>query len=136
MIARSTTPIVRTAIKRRSRKKKPGHNPLFLAWLHTLPCFVCHREIFEHFSATELLEIFTAAPPTLPVEAAHIGRSTSRRGLGQKYPDKEAAPMCSGHHRTCDRSLHAMGPQFWTWYGIDRDGIVDKLQEMFEVSKR
>lgn len=131
----------RSPIKRKHRKPKPGDNPAFLAFVRTLPCFVCYREVYEFFGSEpwaliELLE----SEATFPVqrtrtEAAHLGRSTSRRGLKQKYPDNESGPLCSDHHTRFKTSHHANARSFWDIHGIERDELIDQIQALYAQSK-
>jgi hypothetical protein len=65
-------------------------------------------------------------------EAAHLGRSTSRRGIGQKYPDNEAGPLCTIHHREHHRGTKT----FWTRHAwIDRDKLIDAIQAAYKAWK-
>ena len=83
----------------------------YLEWIRTQPCIVCFR----------------------PAEAHHAGE----RGLGQKCPDREAIPLCPGHHRRdgWPDSAHRLGKKFWTYHGIDLDAVIRKLQARYTASK-
>lgn len=64
-------------------------------------------------------------------EVAHMGRSGSRRGLGQRYPWQEVWPLCGGHHREFGTAHHAGTATFWAKHpDLDRDGIIDLLQRI------
>jgi hypothetical protein len=83
---------------------KPNRDPLYLAWIRTLPCVVCGT--------------------TQGIEASHTGP----HGLGQKSPDSSAIPLCSKHHRTGRDSYHKLGPRrFAEAHQIDIASIVRRL---------
>ena len=89
---------------------KPGKDPQYLAWLRCMPCWACTRRSVMQEAITE---------------AAHVGLSTSRRGLSQKYPDVEAIPLCVRHHREGAVSIHKLGPDaFFRFWRGDRDTVI------------
>jgi hypothetical protein len=70
------------------------------------------------------------------VESAHIGLSASRRGLGQKFDDFEAIPLCVRCHRGDASSIHAVGPvKFFAVFDDDRDRVILHFQREFEREK-
>ena len=82
----------------------PVRNPLYLAWIRTLPCLVCGAR--------------------RGIEASHTGP----HGLGQKSPDSSAIPLCTRHHRTGKDSYHKLGPRkFAKLHDLDIPAIVVKL---------
>lgn len=93
---------------RSATRKKTGKDPAYLAWLHTLPCCVD-----SHVHGGR-------------IEAAHLGP----RGLSTKAPDRQAVPMCNGHH--C--GLHMLGPkEFWKRHRQDPQEVIQKLNNEYEV---
>lgn len=64
--------------RKRSRYARRERNVDFMLWVKTLPCVA--RAL---------------GPCSGVVEADHAGS----RGLGQKCPDEETIPICTGHHR-------------------------------------
>jgi hypothetical protein len=132
----------RSPIKHKPRKKQTRHNKEFLAFVKTLPCFACYKEIYARFRdyPDGLLELIDIQPSFglqhSVTEAAHVGRLTSKRGIGQKYPDNESAPLCAKeHHREGLESIHVMGPDvFFPHHEIDRDGMIDQIQSLFVAS--
>jgi hypothetical protein len=90
-------------------KKTSGKDPDYLAALHMLPCCIC-----QAFGVTQLS----------PTQAHHTihGRYSNR-----KTPDREAIPLCEGHHQglrdTSKVALHQQ-PDFWKdCFGLDTDYI-------------
>jgi hypothetical protein len=83
---------------------KPPRSRHYLAWIRTLPCFVCGV--------------------TRGIEASHTGP----HGLGQKSSDYSAIPLCYKHHRTGSDSYHRLGPrQFCEVHNVDIRAIVSRL---------
>ncbi len=109
-IARSATPIKRSALKRKPARKRAGADPGYLQWLRTRPCLLCPRGMQGG-----------------PIEAAHVGV----RGLGQKCPDSQAVPLCAAHHRTGKQAQHLLGRKFWEFHNLDRDAEIGKLRELY-----
>lgn len=118
-------------------------NPEYLAFLGTLPCFVCYREAYQ-FLARHGGEVGWIFGHTLygrqesDTEAAHVGLSTSRRGLSQKCSDDEAMPLCGlEHHREGEFSIHRIGPAaFFEHHGADRDSTIRLFQRLFSEHQR
>lgn len=132
----------RSPIKRKPRKKQDRHNKEFLSFVATLPCFTCYKDLYAwHRERPEILLELIKMQTSLGLqhsvtEVVHIGRSTSKRGIGQKYPDNETAPLCAlEHHREGPKSIHVMQPDsFFAYHEIDRDGMIDQVQQLFAVS--
>ena len=101
---------------RSATRKKTGKDPEYLAWLHTLGCLLCKQYgIFQ----------------ILATEAAHTGL----RGMSQKGPDREAIPLCCGHHRLSPDSYHRLGKRFYWVHNLDREAIIKDLNSWYERSK-
>lgn len=111
-------PLKRTALKRKSRKKQPGDDPKYLAWIRTLPCELWPKDFWtcEDFPCKGL------------IEAHHSGD----HGFAQKAPDRTAIPLCAHHHRDGADSAHVLGKRFWTHHNLDRDSIIRELQERYD----
>ncbi len=61
-----------------------------------------------------------------------MGLSTSRRGMGQKYSDREAIPLCAEDHRTDTMSIHSIGPEaFFESLGSDRDSVIREYNRRY-----
>ena len=68
-------------------------------------------------------------------EAAHVGLSTSRRGMGQKYSDREAIPLCAEDHRTDRMSIHSIGAdEFFESLGSDRDSVIREYNRRYMLA--
>ncbi len=104
---------------RSATRKKTGRDPLYLKWLHTLPCLICFNLAFA--ASLPLAQLSQT-------EAAHVGD----RGLSQKAPDRTAIPLCAEHHRLDRFSAHRMGKKFWQHYGLDRDAVVAGLNTQYQ----
>lgn len=63
------------------------------------------------------------------VEAAHIGP----RGYGSRCADREAIPLCPGHHRTRRDAQHVLGKLFWAHHGLDRWDLIRRYQSLYAV---
>jgi hypothetical protein len=117
-------------------KKKSGKCPEYLAFVRRFPCFVCWPGLWQHALAVGYLpEEFVGfrLVQSTPTEAAHLGLSTTRRGLGQKVPDSEAGPLCADHHRLLKDSHHAGTAAFWQKHpNLDRDGLLRMLWRIFQ----
>ena len=130
------------------RRKNSGKCPGYLAFVRCLPCWVCYEEFWVWLLTQpadvqdSLLEIaddlswleiaykssgYSGYPiQSTPTEAAHIGLSSTRRGLGQKVPDSEAGPLCADHHRLSRDSHHAGTKAFWEKHPkLNRDGLLN-----------
>lgn len=103
----------RSPLKRKARKKQPGDDPKYLAWIRTLPC-----ELWPTLSTT----------CSGRVEAHHAGD----HGFAQKAPDRSAIPLCGYHHRLARNSVHVLGKAFWTYHGLDRDAIIKQLNTGYD----
>ncbi len=143
-IARS--PVVRSAkpLKRKRAKPRRGSQPdeAYKAWIRTLPCLACYASLYrlpKDFAGLTIralagLEPWNAEDGTqrTPTEAAHIGLTTSRRGLSRKFPDRETAPICQTHHRTGTDSIHRLGAdKFFARNGLDRDAVIRELTKLW-----
>lgn len=77
----TTSLLARTSIKRKPRRAKPGDEPLYKAWVKTLPCCVggerCRKADPHH-----LID----------------GNGDARKGMSQTAPDRYLLPMCRMHH--------------------------------------
>lgn len=93
---------------RLARRKHLGfHHPQYMAWIATLPCAACGRQL---------------------VEVAHVGA----HGMAQKCSDRDTIPLCTAHHREGPFSLHRLGRPWWIHFGIDRDTLIADLQRRFD----
>jgi hypothetical protein len=97
----------------------PKRDAGYLAWLRSLPCIVCAKWRLPRLRFN-------------PIEAAHVGE----RGIGQKCPDRQAAPLCVEHYRTGRYSHHALGKRFWDFWKLDRHELIADLNAEFERMKR
>lgn len=98
--------------KRREPRANRHDDPARLAFIRTLPCFICEAYRLLQKSKTE---------------AAHIGQ----RGIGQKCSDTEAAPLCAHHHRTGEFSHHRIGKRFWIFWKVERMEMILKYQRLY-----
>jgi hypothetical protein len=128
MIARRT-PIKRTALKRRPRKKRATDNPEYLAWVHSWTCWVCLMQFCKSFEISDPRECRDGIFRKGRTEAAHVGI----RGLGQKCADKDSMPLCGAHHRTGALSAHVLGKRFWEVHGIDRSKVLTYLHAAYRL---
>ncbi len=133
-------PIKRTEFRPRYRKSMSREDRDFLGFVKRLPCSLCYREVYEFFqnepwAFLEILETIDQSKQKTPTEAAHLGLSTSRRGLSQKFPARESGPLCEGHHTGFKTSHHASTKNFWQTHGIERDWIIGLVQKIYEASK-
>lgn len=115
-LKRGRTPLKRTPVKRVRRKPRRGseQDPPYLAWLRTQPCVVCLKLGRDQASFSD---------------PAHVGV----RGLGQKSPGREVAPLCIEHHRReSPIGHHQLGKNFWATYGLERDIVLAQLNEQYE----
>jgi hypothetical protein len=70
-------------------------------------------------------------------ECAHIGFSTSRRGLAQKFPDRETIPLCAHHHKNGASAVHKIGVvEFFRQLDIDRDQLLSVLNDAYDAVER
>jgi hypothetical protein len=124
-IARYSRP-KRSRIKAKPRKKQPGDNPAYRAFVRTFGCVVCWgvlqplRQLEDAYQG--------CAEQKSPTECAHVGR----RGLSQKCPDCESLPLCAiEHHRVGLESHHKLGKRFWGFHGLDRAGLIKQMQNLW-----
>lgn len=124
--------------RRRSTPRRSSRvlDPQYLAFMRTLPCWVCYRHVYAVF-AKDFLQL-ADTPCSLygrqksDTEPAHVGLSTSRRGLSQKYPDIESIPLCKEHHTAGPESIHELNPEpFFAQHGADRDETVRAFQALY-----
>ena len=117
---------------RSATKKRIGKHPLYLHWIHTLPCCVCQSHI-ERCEDININQSRTQWTQTTKTEAAHLGP----RGLSQKVPDRRVVPLCGYHHRDAVASLHALGPKvFWMLHGLDPEELIRSFNARFEAGER
>lgn len=116
---------------RSATRNKTGKDPDYLAFIRDLPCLMClasaeavRASQFELNFAGWLGRSRVQATPT---EAAHVGD----RGLSQKCPDRETIPLCAQHHREGKDSAHRLGRNFWKHWGLDRDTLIEVLQQKY-----
>lgn len=134
-----TAPLKRSPIKRKARKTQPGDDPIYKAYIATLPCYVCYADVYARLfkSASDIIESAEThwRRQKSPTEVAHIGLSTSLRGLSSKFPDRETAPLCGvEHHRLGEYSVHLIDggiDEFFAHHGVDRDGMIRQLQAVY-----
>ena len=117
----------------------------FQNFVRTLPCFCCYAKFYAWVLAqprdvqTNLVEIVelleqggAGSIQRSPTEFAHLGLSTSRRGLSQKYGEREGAPLCREHHRGAS-SHHSGTATFWQRFPlVDRDALIKLLNRVYE----
>lgn len=125
------SPIMRVQIKRKSRKKKQGDDPKYMAYIRTLPCVVCWKAYFESGFQPVTFAAEDRGRQTTRTEVAHVGV----RGIGQKAFDRFTLPMCSSHHRTGKFAHHVMGRNFFTYHGLDRDALVNELNRRYDAKE-
>ena len=117
---------------------------LFQDFVRSLPCFVCFAEFYAWVLAqpqdvqanlVEMVELLEQSAGTIqksPTEFAHLGLSTSRRGLSQKYGNREGAPLCAEHHRGAS-SHHSGTATFWQRVPlVDRDALILTLNRVYD----
>lgn len=129
-----TSNLRRSPIKRKARKPKPGDDPKYREFIRSLPCLICHKPVYQYGILLEWFDVgMTVAsigPQVAPTEFAHLGE----RGLGQKCPDSEGAPLCAVDHRTGPFAHHVLGKKWASHHGIDKQEIFAMLQEMYRRS--
>lgn len=114
-------------------KRKAHENHEYLAWLRTLPCWGCYAPVyFVEARGFDLMDSRFNELPKRFTEAAHIGSSTTHRGLSQKVPDIESIPLCAMCHREGQFSIHKIGPRrFFALHLADRDEVIQMFQKMY-----
>lgn len=113
--------------KRTKPRRGAVKDPAYLEWLRTLPCCVCAE---WHGNATNAIAGLHQPIQHSPTEAAHVGA----RGLGQRCDDREALPICTGHHRTGPLAHHILGKKFWSYHGLDRERLIAEYNHTFDSS--
>lgn len=114
-----STPIAPRPRKRRKFLVRLGgvlENPRFRAFVRTFPCLLSDPDVVKYKS---LMHVCSGR-----VEAAHTGLGT---GMGQKTGDENCLPLCVSAHRTGKYSHHALGKSFWSFWGINREAEVEKM---------
>ena len=95
------------------RSEPPTRDRKYLAWVRAQPCAVCGSWRY--------------------IESAHTGP----RGLSQKADDRQAIPLCRGHHSRGNLSLHKLGPvRFARLYHLEVAQMIVELQEMYLGASR
>lgn len=80
-LARESSGLKRSSIRRKPRRAREGDDAAHLSWIRTLPCLVgtgCEGRVQAH----------------------HL---TLGRGLSQKSADADTLPMCDRHHKSLHR---------------------------------
>jgi hypothetical protein len=117
-------------VKRKPRKKQPGDDPKYLAWIRTLPCLICAK--LAGLCGDVMLFDFIIAGlmsrQTSKTEPHHAGE----HGYAQKPPDKTCVPLCAEHHRTGKHAAHVLGKNFWKYHDIDRDAMIAALNKAYD----
>lgn len=131
----------RGPIKRKPRKPKRGDCPEYLEWVRTLVCLGCFNSWYRDLlrgerEISELVRLLTFGK--INSQAAHIGFSTSHRGIAMRYPDREAGPLCFKHHDRSSRiSIHNIAPEkFFEGIALDRDAVLGLLNRVFDERQR
>ena len=99
---------------RSATRNHVGKDRDYLEFIHSLPCaaakdygpWTCYGRI----------------------EAHHAGD----HGFSQKADDRTAIPLCGRHHLNGPEAIHNMGKRFWEHHGIDRDGLIQKLNAVYD----
>lgn len=104
--------------KYRTPRKDPNLNPAYRAWVRSLPCTVCHQWGITRRQFG-------------PVECAHVGK----RGLSRKCSDLETIPLCVWHHRLGPQSHHALSKGFWSFWKLNRNEIIARLNREYKGEK-
>ena len=139
------SPIKRTALKRKPRKKRAGDDPDFKAWLAQWPCFICLLlDCTNAGSGATVFNAIVGSPEMRRLASRRLSRVSGEtqvahiglRGIGQKCPDRQAMPLCAIHHlhQTAGGgpdSHHTIGRAFWSRHGIDRDNVIAILNELY-----
>jgi len=129
----------------RRTKPRKGDDREYRNWILSLPCVVCVvRGLFGDISneatpgcVSRLFSLWgNKSNRSGPTEVAHVGE----RGIGQKCPDKQAIPLCTGHHRSWqqggrDDSYHKLGKLFWEHHHLDRETLIAELNELYAKGK-
>lgn len=117
-------------------------NEEYRMWLRSWPCWVCFRNFCEEHGYDVFVECRRPEVRALAyalitfdcglTQVAHVGM----RGLAQKCPDREAIPLGQKHHihptaGGGPESHHALGKSFWTHHNLNRQLILDCLQNAY-----
>lgn len=128
---RKITPKRPASIKRQKRKPVRfggiPQNPKYLAFVRCFDCVLKGLLIRGPLFGT----VIGGHVCSGKIEAAHTGR----RGRGQKAADETALPMCSNGHRTGKYSHHKLGKNFWSFWDLDREKLVQSFNEMARESE-
>ena len=93
----------------RQRIGKAAKDPAYLARVRGLPCVICEAWGF---------------PQVSPTQAHH---PICERHSNEKVPDREAIPLCEGHHQgdfdTSKLAIHRDRQEWVQWFGSDREYI-------------
>lgn len=132
-------PIYKPGKRRKGRKlqpraSKPKRGPLkdpdYLEWITSLFCAACEVTVVAR--SAEVSYPYACQVSLMRQkshsEAAHVGE----RGLGQKCSDRETIPLCAEHHRTGQDAHHVLGKRFWEHHGLDKAGIISRLNAEYE----
>jgi hypothetical protein len=124
-IARYSRP-KRSRIIKKPRKKQPGDNPAYRAFVQEFACLVCaDGKLIRESVFWEGWRRFSQHSHT---EAAHCGV----RGLGQLAQDNTCLPLCAiEHHRVGPESHHKLGKRFWGFHGLDRSSLIKQMQSLW-----
>jgi hypothetical protein len=137
--------------KRAPRRSRSDSEPQYLAFVRKLPCLVCYADFWAYWlnlepgvrvNLVEMVETLNRGAvqhlQDSPTEAAHLGFSSSVRGIGQKYPDLEAGPLCRGHHREFKTAHHQASAGWWgrNLPDLDRDSMLKALGEIYWATER
>ena len=143
---RITPRIPQRRAKRASRRSRSGLEPQYLVFIRKLPCLVCYADFWAYWlglepgvrlNLVEMVETLNRGAvqrlQDSPTEAAHLGLSSSMRGIGQMYPDLEAGPLCRGHHREFKNAHHQASAGWWvrTLPDLNRDSVLRALGEVY-----
>jgi hypothetical protein len=99
-------------MRRKALKPYRGRelDPKYLAWLRNQPCAV--PGCTSHY-----------------IEAAHVGP----RGFGVRCHDREAIPLCAGHHRNRADAHHRLGKRFWIFHELNRFDVIRDFNHRYET---
>lgn len=102
----------------KGERKSARKDPAYLKQVRALPCCIC--EAFGFSQAT-------------PTQAHH---PICERYGTEKVPDREAIPLCEGHHQgdfdTTKLAIHRDKALWVEWFGSDREYIAQTQDRIFE----
>lgn len=117
----------RSPIKRKPRKRQPGDDPAYRAFVRTFGCVACFGKLIR----SDELYVCEAIRQRSVTECAHVGA----RGLSQKCPDSQSLPLCAiEHHRVGPESHHVLGKRFWGFHGLDRMSLIKQMQQLYRLN--